>query len=45
MQNIRVRKVLGTNFGPSIVVRGLRAPQMLGVKMAGHGDPALQWLV
>ncbi len=27
-----------------IVVRGLRAPQLLvDSKMAGHGDPALQW--
>ena len=24
---------------PLIVLRGLRAPQLLGGKMAGHGDP------
>ena len=42
---ISVCKVLGNYFIPSIVVRGLRAPQLLGGKMAGHGDPALQWLL
>ncbi len=36
---VGVCKVLGTNFLPSIVGRGLCAPQLIEGKMAGHGDP------
>ena len=39
-------KVFDTDFGPPIVVRGLRAPPSFNLpKIAGHGDPALQWVV
>ncbi len=39
-----VCKVFGTNFGPFIVVRGLRAtPSFIYQQWAWHGDPALQW--
>ncbi len=36
-----VCRVLGTNFLPSIVERGLRAPQLMEGKMAGDGDPEM----
>ncbi len=40
-----VCKLFGTNFGPFIVVRGLRAPPIYNLPTgAGHGDPALQWI-
>ena len=43
--NIRVCKVFGMNITVTIVVRGLRAPPSFLTSMAGHGDPALQWMV
>ena len=40
-----VCKVFGMNIPVTIVVRGLRAPPSFLTSMAGHGDPALQWMV
>ena len=40
-----VCKVFGMNITVTIVVRGLRAPPSFLTSMAGHGDPALQWMV